>query len=33
MTPTIAGMYFNTSVLLDESETPRGGTWHWPPRS
>ena len=27
------GMYFNTSVQLDESETPRGGTWRWPPRS
>lgn len=27
------GMYFNTKNELDESETPRGGTWHWPPRS
>jgi hypothetical protein len=27
------GMYFNTSVLLDESESPKGGTWHWPPRT
>lgn len=26
------GMYFNTSVLLDESAEPRGGTWQWPPK-
>lgn len=27
------GMYFNTSVQLDEAVVPRGGTWHWPPRA
>ena len=27
------GLYFNASVLLDESDAPKGGTWHWPPRS
>jgi hypothetical protein len=27
------GMYFDRAVDLDESATPRGGTWHWPPRS
>lgn len=27
------GMYFNVSVPLDESESPKGGTWHWPPRT
>lgn len=27
------GLFFNTSVQLDESETPRGGTWRWPPRA
>lgn len=27
------GMFFNSSCALDESETPRGGTWHWPPRA
>lgn len=27
------GMYFNTSIMLDESPEPRGGTWHWPPRA
>lgn len=26
------GMYFNTNTMLDASEAPRGGTWHWPPR-
>ncbi len=29
MNPT--GLFFNRSHL-DESETPKGGTWHWPPR-
>lgn len=28
-----AGMYFSQSVELDASESPRGGTWHWPPRA
>lgn len=28
-----AGMCFERSVELDQSTTPRGGTWHWPPRS
>ena len=27
------GMFFNQSVMLDESENPRGGTWCWPPRA
>ena len=27
------GMYFNSSCSLDESESPRGGTSRWPPRS
>lgn len=27
------GLYFDVAVELDESETPRGGTWHWPPRA
>jgi len=27
------GFFFNQSSMLDESETPAGGTWHWPPRS
>ena len=26
------GFFFNTSCLLDDSETPRGGTWRWPPK-
>lgn len=26
------GLFFQLSVMLDESETPKGGTWHWPPR-
>ena len=26
------GMFFHTSLVLDESEDPSGGTWHWPPR-
>lgn len=25
-------VFFNTSVLMDESESPRGGTWRWPPK-
>jgi len=25
------GMFFNMSIMLDDSETPRGGTWRWPP--
>lgn len=28
-----SGFFFNTSCMLDESEAPRGGTWHWPPRA
>jgi hypothetical protein len=27
-----SGMFFNEHCLLDESESPRGGTWHWPPK-
>lgn len=30
MNPT--GFFFNQGCKLDESETPAGGTWHWPPR-
>ena len=26
------GMFFNTNVAYDDSDTPAGGTWHWPPR-
>lgn len=26
------GMFFNRGLKLDESETPKGGTWRWPPR-
>jgi hypothetical protein len=25
------GLFFNTSCMLDKSETPKGGTWHPPP--
>lgn len=25
------GLFFNTSVMRDDSEQPKGGTWHWPP--
>lgn len=25
------GMYFDKSVMLDDSKTPQGGTWRWPP--
>ncbi len=25
------GMFFNVCAI-DESDVPRGGTWHWPPR-
>jgi hypothetical protein len=27
------GLYFDRSIVLDESEAPKGGTWHWPPRA
>jgi hypothetical protein len=27
------GMYFSTSVMIDESTEPKGGTWRWPPRA
>lgn len=27
-----SGLFFNTSVKLDDSETPKGGTWRWPPK-
>lgn len=27
------GMFFNSSCLFDGSDTPCGGSWHWPPRS
>lgn len=27
-----SGMFFNEHCLFDDSETPRGGTWHWPPK-
>ncbi len=26
------GFFFNTSCMLDESDSPKGGTWRWPPR-
>lgn len=26
------GMFFNVSCQFDDSETPKGGTWRWPPR-
>lgn len=26
------GFFFNKSVCLDGNESPKGGTWHWPPR-
>jgi hypothetical protein len=26
-----SGMFFNT-CHLDQSDAPKGGTWHWPPR-
>lgn len=31
MNPT--GLFLNVGVELDESPAPKGGTWHWPPRS
>lgn len=27
-----AGLFFNAKCVLDEAETPKGGTWRWPPR-
>lgn len=27
------GMFFNTSVTIDESDAPKGGSWRWPPRT
>lgn len=27
-----SGMFFNEHCLFDDSETPRGGTWRWPPK-
>jgi len=29
---TLTPIRLETSRLLDESETPAPGTWHWPPR-
>lgn len=26
------GMFFNQAVAFDDSERPKGGTWHWPER-
>jgi hypothetical protein len=26
------GMFFNRGVQFNDSQTPPGGTWHWPPR-
>ncbi|MFT3708050.1 MAG: hypothetical protein QM817_10375 [Archangium sp.] len=26
------GQFFNVHNELDESESPKGGTWRWPPR-
>lgn len=26
-----AGMFFSQSTNYDGSESPKGGTWHWPP--
>ena len=26
------GLYFNQNCPFDDSETPMGGTWRWPPR-
>ncbi len=26
------GFFFNLGCKLDESETPKGGSWRWPPR-
>lgn len=26
------GLFFNQKVSRDDSEQPRGGTWHWPER-
>lgn len=28
-----SGFFFNQGCLFDASETPKGGTWRWPPRS
>ncbi len=27
-----SGFFFNQSCCSDESESPRGGSWRWPPR-
>jgi hypothetical protein len=27
------GLYFNQKTVLDESESPKGGTSRWPPRA
>ena len=27
-----SGCFFNQGCLFDGSETPKGGTWRWPPR-
>ena len=27
------GLFFNQGCSLDAGETPKGGTWRWPPRS
>jgi hypothetical protein len=27
------GLFFNTDCLFDGSDTPAGGTWHWPSRA
>lgn len=26
------GLFFNTGCKYDDSDTPAGGTWRWPPR-
>ena len=26
------GLFFNLECAMDDSESPRGGTWRWPPR-
>ena len=31
MNPT--GLFFQLSVMMDVSENPKGGTWHWPSRA
>ena len=26
------GIFLNKNCYFDGNETPKGGTWHWPPR-